>query len=144
MEFQTVLTVAFNFVCIGYSTLVAANFVCGLVEVWIGKGDESSVEPTDTVVSELVVEVAEPVSEQQVVVEEPQPEPEMVMEVEASQPQPDVVVEVETVRQVAPDGKEVELAALSIRELKAMCKGGRVKKYSSMTKAQLVEALLAA
>lgn len=30
-----ILTITFNIICIGYTTLVGANFVCGLYEEWM-------------------------------------------------------------------------------------------------------------
>jgi hypothetical protein len=146
-EVQAVLTVAFNFVCIGYATLVAANFVAGLVEVWMTpKGEASSeveVETVEQVESDEASEVRQVASanEQSEVV------PSDWMVIEPTTEWHGCTCEV---RQVASDDKEValvnersevELTSLTIRELKAMCKGGRVKGYGKMTKAQLVEAL---
>jgi hypothetical protein len=148
METQVILTGLFNAICIGYATLTAANFVCGLVEVWMSpKSDESGT--TDT-----------PVSEQQVVNELPQPEVEMVREVEQvdvwEEAQEELPVEHTECNRTQRDHEHLEeqvmqlevtkadeLQGLTIRELKAMCKGGRVKGYGKMTKAQLVKALIA-
>jgi hypothetical protein len=144
-QIQALLTLTFNFVCISYATLAGANFVLGLMEQWtvLAKGNSiSGVEATNDVGEESEANDLE--EEQQIV-------PPIQEDIELEQLIQDwLVVEPATdwhgwncPLQVTTKywNKADELLSKSIRELKAMCKG-RVKNYSSLTKAQLVEALL--
>jgi len=119
LELQAALTLTFNTICIGYSTLMAANFVLGLMETWRNAPKPLSLEP-------LAITTIEPLQEETLA---------QITENQLPEPEPDYS---------APTLKGwdvVEPVGYSIRELKAIAKARHIKGYGKMTKQQLAETL---
>jgi hypothetical protein len=53
---QYVLTLAFNIICIGYTTLALANFVCGLCEEWMKPRNTDTTNVTPEVEEEKITD----------------------------------------------------------------------------------------
>lgn len=117
LEAQALLTLAFNIVCIGYSTLCFANFVIGLCEEWM--------KPTHSNTSSVTT------------VEEEQSFSDVVMEEET-------VIIPDGWSVIEPhqdDYYRIDDLTYTIRQLKAMAREQHIKGYSNMRKHELILAL---
>ncbi|MBE9190620.1 Rho termination factor N-terminal domain-containing protein [Gloeocapsopsis crepidinum LEGE 06123] len=110
-QVQALLTLSFNTICIAYTTLVVANFVCGLCEEWM------KLSTTKTALDSYEGEVKD----------------EIPKTVTAIDSKADEVPTVEILNK--------ELGVLKIRELKKLASQAHIKGYGSMTKQQLIQAL---
>ncbi|PIG93709.1 Rho termination factor N-terminal domain-containing protein [Gloeocapsopsis sp. IPPAS B-1203] len=134
---QALLTLAFNIICIGYTTLSIANLVCGLYEEWV------KLNSTELALDSYEIEATDK-------------SPQLPLE-----PQNYEVISMDTAellntyrwdlahiellsyvnaQEIAPESNN-KLGALTIRELKSKAKERHIPRYGNMRKSDLIQAL---